>query len=438
MTDTDIGMIGKYELLREIGAGCMGRVYLARDPFADTEVAIKIAETVHDDTERGARRRSKLFLNEIKASGMLRHPNIIATLDAGVDGERHFIVMEYVPGARTLDDFCHKPNLLALGKAVRLIQECAVAFDYAHSKGIVHRDIKPKNIMLSNKGKVKICDFGVALIDRSDIEHTQVVGRLGSPRYMSPEQLAGDEVTNQSDIFSLGVVLYELLAGVSPFASNSVAEIARRILKAPHTPVQELNAEVPRRLAAIVERCLVKHPAGRFHTAMEMARDLSLVCDDLGMTGSKRTGQDVIRLLESIPGFYGFAPDEIAELLEVADWDEIARGDRILSEGGGDGNAMVLITGQSAVMCAGMRVARLAPGACGGDFSLVESGPIGAEIMALEKCTVLRISASQAERLSVECRQRLYRILAGNYAGRLQQLQRRIGRRAGTKHKKLH
>ncbi len=436
MTDSDIGMIGKYELLREIGAGCMGRVYLARDPFADTEVAIKIAETVHDDSERSARRRSKLFLNEVKASGMLRHPNIIATLDAGVDGDRRFIVMEYVPGSRTLDDFCRKPNLLALGEAVSLMQQCAVAFDYAHSKGIVHRDIKPKNVLISAAGEVKICDFGVALIDRGDIEHTQVVGRLGSPRYMSPEQLAGKEVTNQSDIFSLGVVLYELLAGISPFASRSVAEIARRILKDPHTPVQELAADVPRRLAAIVDRCLIKHPAGRFHTAMEMAGELSLVCDDLGMTGSKRTGQDVIRLLESIPGFYGFAPDEIAELLEVADWDVVDGGERILCEGAGDGNAMVLISGQAAVQCAGMRISRLAPGACGGDFSLVESGPIGAQIMAIDQCTVLRISASQAERLSVECRQRLYRILAANYAGRLQQLQRRIGRRAGDRRKK--
>jgi len=226
MADSDLGMIGKYELLREIGAGSMGRVFLAQDTFTDTEVAIKLAEIVHNDTERGARRRSKLFLNEAKASGMLRHPNIIATHDAGVDGGQNFIVMEYVPGARTLDAYCHKPDLLAISEVVKLIQECAVAFDYAHSKGIVHRDIKPKNIMISDAGEVKIGDFGVALIDRSDIEQTQVVGRLGSPRYMSPEQIIGDTVTNQSDIFSLGIVLYELLTGVSPFASSSVAEIA--------------------------------------------------------------------------------------------------------------------------------------------------------------------------------------------------------------------
>ena len=433
MTDTDIGTIGKYELLREIGSGSMGRVYLARDPISDSEVAIKIAETVHNDTERGARRRSKLFFNEVKASGMLRHPNIIATRDAGVDGGRRFLVMEYVPGARTLDDFCHKPDLLDLGEAVSLIQHCAVAFDYAHSKGIVHRDIKPKNIMLSDKGEVKIGDFGVALIDRSDIEQTQVVGRLGSPRYMSPEQLIGENVTNQSDIFSLGVVLYELLTGVSPFASHSVADIARRILKDPHTPVQELTPEVPERLAAIVDRCLIKHPAGRYHTAMEMAGELSLVCDDLDVTGSKRMGQDVIRLLESIPGFYGFAPDELDELLSVADWDEVTAGERILSEGTGDGNAVVIIKGLAAVHCAGKRISRLAPGSSGGDFSLVESGAPGADIVAMEDCSVLRISASQAERLSVECRQRLYRILAGNFAGRLQQLQRRINRRAENK-----
>jgi serine/threonine protein kinase len=435
MSDLEIGMIGKYELLREIGSGSMAHVYLARDPFVDIEVAIKIADTVHNDSERGARRRSKLFLNEVKASGMLRHPNIIATYDAGVDGVRHFIVMEYVSGARTIDDYCHKPNLLKPGEAVSLIQECAVAFDYAHSKGIVHRDIKPKNIMLNDNNMIKIGDFGIALIDRSDIEQTQVVGRLGSPRYMAPEQLIGDTVTNQSDIFSLGVVLYELLSGISPFASNSVAEIARRILKDPHTPVLELNPEIPSWLSAIVDRCLSKHPAGRYKTAMELAGELSLVCDDLDMTGSKRTGQDVIRLLESIPGFYGFAPDELAELLSVADWDEVSAGECILSEGSGDGNAVVLIKGEAEVKCGGVRVTRLAPGSSCGDFSLVESGPPGGDIVALNQCTVLRFSASQAERLSVECRQRLYRVLAGNYAGRLQQLQRRISRQAAKKSK---
>jgi hypothetical protein len=427
----DIETIGKYELIERIGAGSMGVVWRARDPFAGRDVAIKIAEQVENDSERGQRRRRKLFFNEVKAAGMLHHPNIIATIDAGVDDGRRYIVMEYVPGARTLADHARRERLLPMAQVVKIMRDCAMAFDYAHSKGVVHRDIKPTNIMLDAEGNAKIGDFGVALIDRADVEETQVIGRLGSPRYMAPEQLSAGEVDNQSDIYSLGVVIYELLTGVSPFAGRHVGDIARKVLREPHRPIRELNPEVSVRLADIIDRTLKKHPAGRYRTAMELAGELGLVYEELAFSDHRRSGPEAIRDLEQLPCFYGFETADLAELLAVAVWEDYGVDERLVVEGRGDASALVLIRGMVQVVSGVTRVGRLGAGGTFGDFGLVESGDLGAELVAVEACTVLRIDAGDMARLSPSCAMRVYRLVASGYAARLQQLQRRITRRTG-------
>ena len=425
----DNGTIGKYELIEEIGAGSMGRVWRARDPLAGRDVAVKISEQPDHDTERGERRRRKLFFNEVKAAGVLHHPNIIATIDAGVDEGRRYIVMEFIDGARTLADIAIPGRLLAVPDVLKIMYECASAFDYAHSKGVVHRDIKPTNIMLDSDGQVKIGDFGVALIDRDDVEETQVIGRLGSPRYMAPEQLLAGEVTNQSDIYSLGIVIYELLTGVSPFAGKHVGEIARKVLKEPHRPIRELNPDVPDQLSAVIDRTLKKHPAGRYRTAIDLAGDLQLIYEDLEFSDSKRTGATAIKILQEFDSFNRFDPAELAELLTVCVWEDYEPGAVIAVEGEGDVTAGILVVGEASIESGTTRVSRLMAGASFGDFGLVESGAQGARIVATTSCTVLRISSNQADRLTIDCSRHLYRLLATDYAGRLQQLQRRIIRR---------
>ena len=202
---SDRQSLGKYELVREIGRGSMATVYLARDPFALQEVALKVAMTRSGENERTDRRRRKLFFNETKTAGLLRHPNIVATMDAGEDDGIRYLVMEYVAGAQTLDKFCRAPDLLPIENVIEIVLKCALAFDYAHNKGVIHRDIKPKNILLTPENEVKIGDFGIALIEREDVENTQVMGTLGSPRYMAPEQVTGGQVTKQTDLFALAV-----------------------------------------------------------------------------------------------------------------------------------------------------------------------------------------------------------------------------------------
>jgi hypothetical protein len=428
-TPPDPKTIGSYVLLEEIGRGSMGRVWRARGLGATHDVAVKISEQPDSDTERGERRRRKLFFNEVKAAEMLSHPNIVSTVDAGVDAGRRYIVMELISGARTLADFAVKKKLLPVGNVLEIMRQCAEAFDYAHSMGVVHRDIKPTNIMIDESGTVKITDFGVALIDRADVDETQVMGRIGSPRYMSPEQLLGGEVTNQSDIYSLGVVTYELLTGVSPFAGKHVAEIARKVLKEAHVPIRERNPDVPEQLAAVIDRTLKKHPAGRYSTAMELAADLQLIQEDLEFTDLRRTDTHAVEALEQLGSFHGFATAEVQELLAVASWEEYARGETVAVEGLGDAAAGILVSGKVYVMCGDSRVARLGPGTSFGDFGLVESGESGATIKAAEQTTVLRIGASQAAGLSPGCARCLYRLLATGYAARLQQIQRRIVRR---------
>lgn len=277
--------IARYRLIREIGEGSMGTVYLARKAESNEEVAIKVAKPKPGPTERSVRRRTKLFFNEVKAAGILRHSNIVATYDAGVEDELRYIVMEYIPGAGTLATYCERSNLLPIPEALRLLIECTNALAYAHEKGVVHRDIKPKNILLTEEIVAKIGDFGIALIEREDVEQTQVIGKLGSPRYMAPEQVAGGTVTNQSDLFALGVVGYELLSGVNPFADKTLAGIAQRITREAHRPVRELRPDVPSVLAQVLDRTLKKHPAGRYGTANDLAGDLSLIHEDMTFDG---------------------------------------------------------------------------------------------------------------------------------------------------------
>jgi hypothetical protein len=246
---------------------------------------------------------------------------------------------------------------------------------------------------------------------------------------MAPEQLLAGEVTNQSDIYSLGIVIYELLTGVSPFAGKSVNEIARKVLKEPHKPIRELIPGVPEQLSSVIDRTLKKHPAGRYRTAMDLAGDLQVISEDLEFTDSKRTGPTAVKILQELDSFHRFAPAELAELLAVCVWEEHAPGDVIAIEGEGDATAGVIVVGDAVAKSGSSRVARLAAGVSFGDFGLLESGHAGAQILATTICTVMRISSNQADRLSAGCSRELYRLLATDYAGRLQQLQRRIGRR---------
>ncbi len=262
--------LGRYEIVRELGQGAMGTVYLGRDPKIQREVAIKTLRyaEVDEDQLREVKRR---FFREAEAAGKLNHPGIVTIYDVGEDHDLAYLAMEYLEGT-TLADHCRKDNLLPVPEALGVVSEVADALAYAHRRGVVHRDIKPANIMRLPDGTVKVTDFGIARV--LDTSSTQTGMVLGTPTYMSPEQVAGRKVDGRSDIFSLGVVCYELLCGERPFQGESMAALMYNITKGTYTPLAEMRRGLPKGCAAVVERMLTRAVSRRVRSAAEVAEEL--------------------------------------------------------------------------------------------------------------------------------------------------------------------
>ncbi|HEX9426793.1 MAG TPA: serine/threonine-protein kinase, partial [Candidatus Polarisedimenticolia bacterium] len=260
--------IGRYTVQSTLGQGGMGLVYLAHDPVIDRHVAIKVI-TARPETEDEARQYRERFLREAQAAGALIHPNIVAVHDIGQDPEtgRPYIVMEHVEG-QDLKKMIKASAPLPQDEAIRIALQIASALDFAHSRGIVHRDIKPANVLISERGQVKITDFGVARLPGSDL--TQTDQMVGSPGFMSPEQLRGGAVDGRSDLFALGVILYQLLTGRSPFEGESVSEVLYKISTQPAEAPSEIHPDVSGDFDPILEKALNKNPDDRYATGREM------------------------------------------------------------------------------------------------------------------------------------------------------------------------
>jgi serine/threonine protein kinase len=251
----------------------MGVVYRARDPRIDRSVAIKTVTLsgLEPDAEQEYRER---FVVEARAAGRLSHPRIVTIFDVAEDPDTltPYIVMEYVSGRSLEEVLCTENGTLPLDTALQVTQELAEALDYAHAQGIVHRDVKPSNIIVAEDGHPKIADFGIAKLNVPDLPQT---GRtLGTPAYMSPEQLRGDPVDGRSDLFSLGVILYQLLTRHRPFQGNSTRTISFKVLNRDPVPATALNAELCPELGHVIARAIAKDPSQRYQTGMEMALDL--------------------------------------------------------------------------------------------------------------------------------------------------------------------
>ena len=262
--------LGRYEVLRELGRGAMGVVYLAQDASLQRQVAIK---TLLLPDEAGERRNLEArFLQEAKAAGGLNHPGIITIHDLGREGDWLYIAMELLEGVELRDRMAQ--GMLSLHEAVDIGAQVAAALGAAHARGVVHRDIKPGNIMLLPDGHAKIMDFGIARMQKSDVR-TQSGTMMGSPKYMSPEQVGGHTIDHRSDIFSLGSMLYEMVAGVTPFSGKHLGELLNAILHGTPPPPSQFRAGVPASLDVVIARAMQKNPNARYQDAGEMARDLA-------------------------------------------------------------------------------------------------------------------------------------------------------------------
>jgi eukaryotic-like serine/threonine-protein kinase len=265
---------GTYPVLGKVGEGAMSRVYRARDPVRGRDVAIKLF--VFDEAADGGqvgRMKRKLFLAEASLAGRLRHPGIVTVLDAAAWSDHAYVVMEYVEGT-TLESHARVGRLLPPLRVLEIAARCAAALDYAARQGIVHRDIKPANLLLSSAGEVKVADFGASLQRHPGWVTTQV-SAIGSPAYMSPEQVRMEPLTHQTDIYSLGATLYRLLAGRAPFAAASQSALAYAILNATPLPPSAHRPGLAPAVDALVLKALEKEPQARHLAWQEFIADLA-------------------------------------------------------------------------------------------------------------------------------------------------------------------
>ncbi|MBX3301974.1 MAG: serine/threonine protein kinase [Nitrospira sp.] len=263
--------LGRYKVLKELGRGSMGVVYLGKDPTIQRFVAIKTMQLdAIDDADKLQEVKGRFF-REAESTGRLSHPNIVTIFDAGEEHDLGYIAMELLQGT-TLKAWSRKPNLMPFQKAMSILATVAEAMDYAHQQGVVHRDIKPANIMMTTGDVVKIMDFGIAKMATSSKTQTNIV--MGTPTYMSPEQIAGKKVDGRSDIFSLGVVMFELLTGRPPFLADNVSALLFAIAHTPHPSLKAVRPDLPPILKDVLDRALHKDPVHRYHRAGDFAMEL--------------------------------------------------------------------------------------------------------------------------------------------------------------------
>lgn len=314
--------------------------------------------------------------------GLLQHPNILPILDAGEEDGKYYVVMEHVQRVRTLEAYCRPDNLLHVEDVVKIIYKCAKALHYAHKRGVIHRDIKPGNIMLTNDNDVRIIDFGIAILKNSDV--SQIEGIAGSPSYMSPEQVQGTDITPVSDLYALGVVMYELLTGFRPFRSNSLSKLMNQIVYATAPPIHTVRSAVPEELEEIVVQALQKEPANRFLNGADFGVQLTRAYHQLKEYGES-ADRGAFCPAESPAFFHDFSPVEIRELLRASVWKEYAGGTEIVREGAADDCFYVVLRGRVGVERSRRSLGYLQVGDCFGEAGSNESSPSTAGFRAQQR-----------------------------------------------------
>jgi len=412
--------IGKYYVLGVAGKGNMGIVYTGYDPFSDRDVAIKVCAIDEQADEKSRAMARKLFFNEAYMAGILEHPNILRILDAGEEAERPYIVMEYVHGGRTLLPSCDPERLLPVPRVAEIISTCAKALDYAHRRGVIHRDIKPTNIMLTPEGQLKIADFGIAHRPLDDITH--VMGLLGSPRYMSPQQIREDEQLNhQTDLYSLGVVMFLLLTGHPPFPATSLPKLFEQITSEPAPRIRDLRAELPEALESIVQCALEKDLSRRYRSGSELACDLAALFPELEQRDDQPHEEARFDAIRNLRFFNEFSDSELWETVRVGSWEEYAPDETIATEARRDISFFVVVGGDVDIIRDGRRLTTLSTGDCFGEAGYGGDNTLSVEVRAANEVKLLRVNETVMENTSQGCQLRLTRAFLRTLIRRLTQ-----------------
>jgi eukaryotic-like serine/threonine-protein kinase len=417
--------VGKYEIQRAIGKGATGMVYLAKDTFTGREVALKTIEPeVFRDPEFGTVYRAQ-FKNEASLAGKLRHPHIVAILDAVVAEESGHIAMEYVKGG---DLSAHvAPNkLLPVADVLQIGFKCCGALEYAAKEGIVHRDIKPANLMIAEGTDVKISDFGAATLRKSQAVQSAA---MGSPYYMSPEQISGREVGFHSDMYSLGVVLYELLTGKKPYTADTLEKLGQKIEAETPIPPSKAKAGLPKSLDAIIARALGKKPEQRFRTWGEFALALSNAVQEILPAGAVPDIEKYV-VLKKVEMLAGLSDTEFWELARAGDWARIPANQTIVSENSKGKSFYFIGRGQAKVTRQGRLLNMINEGECFGETAYIRGGgvPRNATVDSATELLLAKFRPDAVSAMSLGAQLYLTRALVRNLADRLELANSRITR----------
>ena len=403
---------GRYRAIREIGRGATSCVYLAEDegeqPTADAfgqdgaegstkprRVAVKLVD-FSDDRSKLSRRFRKLFATEAAVTAQFDHPNIARVYNWHVEDKRAYLVMELIEGDG-LDQFVTMDKLLPMHRVVGIVFKVAMALDYAHRRGIVHRDIKPANVMLTKDDEVKLMDFGLALNIRKNVNvDSTFINGLGSPSYMSPEQIKGYTLNHQTDLYSLGVMFYQLLTGRLPFRAPNTAALVYKIINTEAVPVTQLNPDLPELTTKVIARALEKDLYSRYRLGADMAKDLSAVRFQILRDVDIVPDENKWKNVRALPLLGKLDDVDIWELLRLSAWRVLPPATVIMQDGDGGKSFGFILSGEVEVEKGDRALAKLSRGEIIGEMSFLQSegGARTASVTTLNEVTYLEINAS--------------------------------------------
>ena len=412
----DTQRIGKFALIERLGKGSSGTVYKALDTFSGQEVALKVLDASLFASHGFNETHRQQFMNEASLAGRLQHPHIASILEASIDEKSGYIAVEYVPGG-DLSRAVTPEGLLRIDEVFEIAFKCCGALDYAYRQGIIHRDIKPANLMLSEGSQIKIVDFGAALL--SNTQHTQIQD-VGTPSYMSPEQVRGETLSFQSDMFSLGVLLYGLLTGQRPFIGETVTQLLVNIVeKEPPLP-SEWRPELDREVDRILMRMLRKDPAKRYANWADLAFDLA----DIGRFS---VYVKEISDREKFTALRGFQPlsrlndAECWELVHASYWVRVPAQTVIMKEGDKGAELLFLAQGEVKVVKQGRLLNVLRTGSYFGEMAHVKGGQMTrqATVETMTDALIAEFRPAAMKKLSLNCQLQLSLSLLNTVVDRL-------------------
>ena len=421
--------IGKYEIIRTLGKGATAVVYLARDPDSGQEVAVKLIRFGGENAAM-SRRLRKLFQTDGSIGRRLEHPNIVRIYDAQIESEQAYIVMEYIEG-QALDQYCAINRLLPMHRAIGIIFKCCLALDYAFRQGVVHRDIKPANILIDAEDNPKITDFGLALNLHKDMnrDSTFIMG-VGSPAYMSPEQVKNYPLNQKTDLYSLGVLLFQLLTGRLPFRAGNQGALIYKIVNMDAPSVCALNPNLPAGLEPILKKALEKDLYNRYRNGAEFAKDLSTVRYQMLDETDTQQDSEHFERLRGLEFFKEFEDIELWEVLRISVWREVSDKVALIREGDNNRIFGVIVDGFVEVSIEGKSLCRLGSGEVVGEMTYLHPDDTkrSATVVTLEPTLFLEINSAALDLSSDELLERFRKTLIAKVLSRMREANKALAK----------